>query len=125
MCLKAGLRILLTYISDFNPAVVTNTVESTIGQPEGVNEIVAPVNVSVFPNPSAGIFNYELQITNGGLKCRIEVYNVLGEKVLSSEPVIRNSSFVIDLSGKPAGIYLYRVISEKGAPIATGKLVVE
>jgi N-acetylneuraminic acid mutarotase len=79
--------------------------------------------VRVYPNPSKGIFtlsitNYELGITN------VEVYNMLGEKVYS-QPTVQSSSFIVDLNNQPSGVYLYRVISESGALVGEGKLVVQ
>jgi len=83
------------------------------------------VKVNVFPNPSNGVFNYELGITNyESGEYNMDVYNMLGEKI-GSQFVIRNSKFVIDLSGQPAGIYMYRILNNTGSPVATGKLVIE
>jgi hypothetical protein len=55
---------------------------------------------------------------------------MLGEKVYSqiadSHQPIANSTMTIDISGKPAGMYFYRIITESGNKlIAEGKLVVE
>jgi len=81
-------------------------------------------HVTVYPNPSNGVFaigikNYELGITNS-----VEVYNMLGEKVYS-QFLIPNSSFLIDLSSQPNGIYLYRIIATSGELIGEGKLVIQ
>jgi hypothetical protein len=90
----------------------------------GVNNIKAQQNnITVYPNPSKGIFtlsitNYELGITN------VEVYNMLGEKVYS-QPTVQSSSFIVDLNNQPSGVYLYRVISESGTLVGEGKLVVQ
>jgi hypothetical protein len=80
-------------------------------------------SVLVYPNPSQGIFNFQVQGTNQ--KANIEVYNMLGEKVHDSQYPISSNQYSLDLSSQPPGIYLYRIISEKGEAIASGKLVIE
>jgi hypothetical protein len=99
---------------------------TTCSNPTGINELKATgEGVSVYPNPSKGVYtvaikNYQLKIKNF-----VEVYNVLGQQVYSNSLVIPNSGFQIDLTAQPTGIYLYRVISENGELIGTGKLIKE
>ena len=90
----------------------------TVGEQE-IDEIN---NVKLFPNPSTGIFNFELHGVN--TKAEIAVYNMLGEKVYS-KLTMDNSQLTINLSEQPSGIYLYRIISESGIPIGQGKLIKE
>jgi len=80
--------------------------------------------IIVYPNPSNGEFtvsikNYELGITSS-----VEVYNMLGEKIYS-QFLIPNSSFLIDLSNKPNGIYFYRILSDVGGVLGEGKLIIQ
>ena len=87
----------------------------------------------VFPNPSNGKFNIESSVVSGQLS--VEVYNMLGEKVYSTTSVNGSSQvlpnrkdlgWAIDLTGKPAGMYFYRIMAESGNKlIAEGKLIVE
>jgi hypothetical protein len=87
-----------------------------------VNEVKPNmVSAVVYPNPSNGKFNVQLSETSSQLS--VEVYNVLGEKVLSQLSTV-NYPLSIDLSSQPTGIYLYRVTNKDGAPIASGKLVI-
>ncbi len=70
---------------------------------ENLNRIIA------YPNPSDGKFT----IKNDGIskeELKIEVYNILGEKVYSAyhQPII------IDLSSQPSGIYFLYVKTEIG-----------
>jgi len=92
------------------------------GSPEGINELSPSNNlVTVYPNPSNGIFTIEQSAEKqSGV---IEVYNVLGEKVFKSS--FSAPRFTLDLSGQPAGIYLYRLITQEGKLISTGKLIKE
>jgi uncharacterized repeat protein (TIGR03803 family) len=91
-----------------------------------INEVKVNYNtIKVYPNPSNGVFTI---VENGKLKMEneqntIEVYNVLGEKIYSQLSTL-NSQFSIDLSNQPNGIYLYRVITETGELIGSGKLII-
>jgi hypothetical protein len=38
---------------------------------------------------------------------------------------LKNQDTQINLSSQPSGIYIYRVFSETGSAISTGKMVVE
>ncbi|MGP8216088.1 MAG: T9SS type A sorting domain-containing protein [Bacteroidia bacterium] len=110
------------YIDDVIVSPDSNYADSLFS---GINELRAKnEEVRVWPNPNDGKFsieitNYELRIKNS-----VEVYNVLGEKVYS-QLLIPNSQFLINLSNQPAGMYLYRVISETGECIGSGKLVIQ
>ena len=79
------------------------------------------IGVKVFPNPSTGQFT--LSLSNVPEKCNVEVYNVLGERVESEK--VKGESEEIDLSGQPNGIYLYRVITENGGLVGSGKVIIE
>ena len=70
--------------------------------------------VNVYPNPSNGIFNIEGE----GIR-KIEVIDVYGQVILSKE--IKDTNIQVDLSGKAAGAYLLRVVTDGG--ITTHKLV--
>lgn len=77
--------------------------------------------VKVYPNPGTGKFTVQVSAT-GSLKPVFEVYNMLGEKVFASALTSDNIQLSIN---DPAGIYLYRIISETGSTLSTGKLVIE
>lgn len=95
----------------------TTTIRSTPVQviglcsaPTEVNEISQELSVSVFPNPSNGQFqlNIEnLQSTNA----IIEIYNATGEKVFSSN--VSKQEDEINLSNFSKGIYFIKVTSDK------------
>jgi len=53
----------------------------------------------------------------------VKIYNVLGQEVFTSQ--FKNQNTQVNLSIQPKGIYIYRVFSENGASISTGRLVVE
>jgi len=91
---------------------------------DGINEVGPYESITVYPNPSNGVF--QLKITNYelGMKSTVEVYNVLGEKVYS-QPSIINSPFSINLKGSPTGVYFIRVYDEGHKFSATTKIIIE
>ncbi len=94
-----------------------------------VNNLTASSNpISVFPNPSSGIFTLALThpASIAGSQTIVEVYNVLGEKVTIATLKPMNQvqgDNLIDLSKEPNGVYFYRVISDGGLEIGSGKLI--
>ena len=88
-------------------ATSNGCVPSTVG----MNQLVLSNIVSVFPNPSKGIFQLaghdELQ------NFKIMVTDIVGEKVLETKT--STSKTEIDLSNQPNGVYFLHVSSEKGS----------
>jgi OOP family OmpA-OmpF porin len=78
--------------------------------------------LKVFPNPSNGVFTVESSVVSHQLS--VEVYNELGQKIFSQFSTF-NSQFSINLSNQPLGIYLYRVITEQGELVGSGKLIIK
>ncbi|MBC7865494.1 MAG: T9SS type A sorting domain-containing protein [Bacteroidia bacterium] len=87
----------------------------------GEQEISTNDSHFIFPNPSSGIFYAELksqqEITG------IEIYNLIGEKVLSVSAKAQKL-LLVDLSGRAAGLYFYR-IKNGDQIIGSGKMIVD
>jgi hypothetical protein len=47
----------------------------------------------------------------------------MGQKVFSE--TIHTANNLINLSNKTAGVYLYRVLSENGNPLSSGKFIIQ
>ncbi len=74
----------------------------------GVDELTDDEQISIYPNPSQGIFEvksekYKIQ--------SIEVFNVLGEKIYKEE--LKDVTATINLQAPP-GVYFMQVQTEKG-----------
>ncbi|MBI3501624.1 MAG: T9SS type A sorting domain-containing protein [Bacteroidetes bacterium] len=73
-------------------------------------------NHLISPNPTTGIF--QIQVGNGqlaaGKEYKIEIYNVFGEKVTQSNIPSGARNLTIDLSSQPKGIYLLKIIADRG-----------
>lgn len=85
--------------------------------------------ISVFPNPSNGVFTIEMKSEKLNVK-NIEIYNVMGQKVQTSSlpsPIGEGASFTysLNLSAQPNGVYFYRVLDENGGLIGEGKIIVQ
>lgn len=67
--------------------------------------------VNVHPNPASGIINihFKKEVINAA----ISITNMAGQQVYNKQGVSGNA-FVIDVSSFPAGVYIFRSISEKG-----------
>lgn len=74
------------------------------------NDELQGKNISVFPNPSTGIFDIDLNFSNPN-SMRVIVYNVIGKEVMSLE----NSSR-IDLSDFTNGIYTLSISLDNKKP---------
>lgn len=77
--------------------------------------------IKIFPNPSNGIINLNLQEYNGGT-VNITLTNVLGETVKSFSKIPAKNYFQMNLIGVEEGIYFLKTESQKG--ISTGKLII-
>jgi len=87
------------------------------------NLIVNQVEINVYPNPSGGIFQLEINKYELGINATVEVYNVLGEQIYQSN--INSDNTEINLSNQPNGVYLYRVTTLTGELVGEGKMMVQ
>lgn len=73
--------------------------------------------ISIYPNPNSGLFSVETDNTN--VNSFLEVYDIMGKKIASK--VIVTNKTEIDISIKPKGIYLVKVVN--GNMVVTQKIV--
>ena len=76
-------------------------------------------NISVYPNPSNGIFTIK---TNNTSVSQLEIYNVLGEKIYKSAVI--NAQIEIDLSKQSKGVYFVQMVDDKNT-ILTKKIIIQ
>lgn len=87
-------------------------------QTTGIREVYESAAVSIYPNPSNGLFSVTSELND----LDFDVINTLGQKVYTAK--INSGKTVIDLKNQPKGVYLYYLQNEKGL-IKTGKIIVE
>ncbi len=92
-----------------------NNVSTTVSELSSTKELI-----SVYPNPSNGVFTFQLSGING--PSWVEIYNVMGQKVYTRSI---NSTTEINLSNQPNGVYFYRVLTRESSLMGEGKMVVE
>ncbi len=106
---------------DFNSPVVTNTTVNTINMILGSKNLMNSNAINIFPNPNNGKFTIESSVLSGASS--VEIYNMLGARIYSS--TMNTSITQVDLGRNAAGIYLYRVLTEKGELLGEGKFVIQ
>ncbi len=77
----------------------------------GVEEFAGTTGV-VYPNPTTGVCN--LQLTNSFANGTVQVYDVMGRKVMSLDCARDDKNVIIDLTGYPSGVYLCEIQTEEG-----------
>ncbi|MFN5318107.1 MAG: T9SS type A sorting domain-containing protein [Bacteroidia bacterium] len=79
-------------------------------------------SVKTYPNPVSDILN----ITCNGLKknTELEIFNMLGTKVLSETLIAQNTNHQISLVNLPSGVYIYR-LQQGSKALRTGKITIK
>jgi hypothetical protein len=84
--------------------------------------------LSIMPNPNNGIFAIQMEsekLKVESEKPQIEIYNVLGEKVINNYQLVISNPTTINLSNLPDGIYFCRIVTENGELMGSGKFIIE
>lgn len=90
--------------------------------PTGINEISNNnASANVYPDPNNGTFTVALK--NAPEKSYISVFNVLGQTVYNTQLTAEKTT--VNIGSQTPGIYLYRILSENGSTISTGKLEIK
>jgi len=97
---------------DFNEAIITNTTQNIIVEKStGIKELTDLENISVYPNPSNGIFNIAVDDDNDIQS--IEVFDLLGKKVFEAND-LSGANAIINLQNASKGMYLIKVKTING-----------
>jgi hypothetical protein len=92
--------------ADRNPA---DNMQCIYNYNVGIQEIDSTPNFNIFPNPSNGLLNLEL---NSGGALQIKVYNLLGAPILNIKTSDLTSQ--LDLSNLAKGVYIVEFIDNRG-----------
>ena len=85
----------------------------------GIAEQNNPNELTVYPNPSSGLFNLKM---NQPENLKIKIYNVYGECI--HQQISKSAYLQVDLNS-PDGLYLYSVMDESNTTIKIGKLIIQ
>lgn len=92
--------------------------------PNGSVEINSQPTLSIFPNPSNGIFNFTISNGNNG-KMNLEVLSPLGQIVYQKTfAAMNNFNSILDLSYLSNGVYNLRIADDLGN-IITRKIIIQ
>lgn len=87
----------------------------------GVNTIANNLNITISPNPASGLIT--LNNYSNIPSAVFSLYDVTGRKLTQQK--IAEGANNMELTGIPAGIYIYRVQDENSTVIKIGKIVVQ
>lgn len=96
---------------DYNNPINTNTVSTTFTV-LGNNDLAFDSYFNLSPNPTSSILN--LYIKNQVDLKSVEIYNPLGQLVLSKESDINSNNIPLDVSGLKDGVYVISINTNKG-----------
>jgi hypothetical protein len=77
-----------------------------------------------FPNPFSDKTTIDLKGVEDGAPITINIYNPLGEKILTKNFAVENSQIIFKRANLASGIYYYEIVSSKGERIAIGKFII-
>jgi hypothetical protein len=101
-----------------NDIIVANTNGSSTGSfsvfrntilPVGTSEYANESQIRIFPDPTAG----SIELTGIEDVSSVFVYNILGRIIIEKENI--TGAFKIDLSNELSGIYIIKIMNQKGA----------
>ncbi|HLP19738.1 MAG TPA: T9SS type A sorting domain-containing protein, partial [Chitinophagales bacterium] len=108
---------------DYNEAVVTNTISSTIATPVGIKTVASQSNVSAqaYPNP----FTSETFIAVKGAEkgSSLAVSDITGKRLMEMS-IPDNGLINVKRDKLASGLYFYAVLTN-GRQMATGRLIAE
>jgi hypothetical protein len=105
------------YIASDGPwCAATKIVSSLTGTSEVRHNSEQPF-FSIYPSPTTGAFIFELNTSDSVEKCLVEIFDMMGNKVSTSE-LPGAGKHRLSLAGRPAGVYLIRVLQGKHSAIS-------
>ncbi len=108
---NAGINAGNGYVIITNPCITT-----------AINSIYIQNYARVYPNPNNGEFTITMNYVPKN-NCHVYVFDVLNDLVYQEK--LNSLSSKISLADKSAGVYWYKIISDDGKLVSTGKLIIE
>ncbi len=102
------------YISPGGPWCVTQKVIASANGTDLIQPGLEQHLFRIYPNPTTGAFMLELNPAGANDKCLVEIYDMKGKRMFTAV-MSEEQKHEFSLSGKPAGIYLIRVIGERNS----------
>lgn len=112
----AGTETITWTVTDVDGNTATCTVDVTVNVFNAIDDLSA-MGISMYPNPSTGIFNIE-----NAQNFNILISDAFG-KTIASYANVQDAKFEVDLTAFPAGVYFVTVSNQ--TTINTARLVIE
>jgi hypothetical protein len=103
--------------TDSNNCSGNDTAQIFVDLCAGQSDIFNPqFSITISPNPTSGIFQTQISTEHFaiGSQYKIEIYNVLGEKVYSTTKFKIQTINEVDLSSQPNGVYFLHLKTKRG-----------
>ncbi len=94
-----------------NVYYAVNEIEFMIKDPLNTLNSYVNENYKLYPNPSKGIFNIEIEKKLSNEHIRVNIYNISGRKIYTNEYSSANDTMSVNASSFQQGVYLVEVIS--------------
>ncbi len=95
----------------YNVSLNTQSGEYVFSDPDGTETVLAPSDISIFPNPTSELLNIDLSETNISGDISIQVFDMNGKRILSKTS--NSIQVVLDLKGVKSGNYLVQITNDK------------
>ncbi len=86
-----------------------------------INEVPTAAEVSALPNPSNGLVEFTFQ--NYLPNTTIEIFDLVGQRIFYDH--VNADKTVVNLTGKTAGTYIYRLCDVSHSTLSAGTLVIQ
>jgi hypothetical protein len=81
--------------------------------------------ISLYPNPTMGVFTLQVGGGDGAAGARAVVWNALGQRVVPGVAVPESGRLELDLRTEAAGVYLVQVVGSTGAVLGSTRVAVQ
>ncbi|MCX6276663.1 MAG: PKD domain-containing protein [Bacteroidetes bacterium] len=108
------------YIAPNGPYCVTPSMPSTTSADDQVSMGIEQSSFKIYPNPTTGVFVFELKGKDANNSSTVEFYGTMGEKVMT-ENLNGELKHEFNLTGLPIGIYFIRIVN--GDKVETAKII--
>lgn len=95
----------------------------TVLDPTGLADNSRKEDISVFPNPSNGNFNLQINNSQAAKKLDLGIFTLQGKKVYSKSDLQQQDIYTIEIPDLPKGVYILKLFGRK--EIYSRKIVVQ
>jgi len=93
--------------------------------PSGIADLFSEMNtIRIYPNPSAGVFNLNLELSSPQ-QLSMRIFNTVGQELTAARYGLLSGNITkqIDLSGYPKGVYFLQITGDSGR--VTRRIIVD